>query len=672
MAKNDKKPFNLFVYGTLTNPSVFRAVLGLRMVMMASDADGVHTVWARDAILNRYRKTSPDHTYLYAVPDLLGRIRGYLIGPLPARCLDALRNYEGRNYTRKTVRVQTSNGVEKAIAFVGNLKELEHSFGYAFRDPFKQEVLLREKIESALLETEQEQLHTTDEAWRRAVGELHGDTIRDLVRRHFEAGGISDYAIRHSLKDAPLRNFAHLAGDPQAAAVAPHYLALVIRQVVFNQIEDRIYQDFRYEFDHMAPGENFYERTLSCLAVLSLLNNAASLLDSLVTQCLNELRFPASRLVDFVHRAVLAADAIYDPAAAGREVQLIGSHMGRGFVPFGTELEFSNIGHAVIRDPTGRTVRDPQYDGFYYFHDFGLDVLTWRLGGHVDDHREKVSTRPRRGFFELALGSLSLEPNISKPVTDDPWVLNQLIHQARIFYPVAPHSVHLSLQIRSRRHRGPQTRYTAFGGPRPNENRLLPMEVMKCLFSIAGDPIRQPDGTVRVQRLATDEIITAQDPPHMLFSQVSLRRSSDTEDASVPIVTPRSPGRYVQQFKFLRLSPALNYEPIALALMGIQIALSPGSFMTAAQYETSRRHRKLYHELIDWGARPTPISQQDLENFLGHVYDGLSDARSNHTIRHDAYIAWALSELRVMIGQFNETLQGHLPNRSEDSPGKEV
>lgn len=45
MAKNDKKPFNLFVYGTLTNPSVFRAVLGLRMVMMASDADGVHTVW---------------------------------------------------------------------------------------------------------------------------------------------------------------------------------------------------------------------------------------------------------------------------------------------------------------------------------------------------------------------------------------------------------------------------------------------------------------------------------------------------------------------------------------------------------------------------------------------------------------------------------------------------
>jgi gamma-glutamylcyclotransferase (GGCT)/AIG2-like uncharacterized protein YtfP len=653
MAKD--KPFNLFVYGTLTNPSVFRAVLGLRMVMTASDADGVQAVWARDAILNRYRKISPDHTYLYAAPDPAGRICGYLIGPLPASCMEALRNYEGRNYSRKTVRVQTANGVVKAIAFVGNLRQLEHSFGYAFHDPFKQEVLLREKIETALLETEQEQLHTTDQAWRRAVGELHGDTIRDLVRRHFEAGGISDYAIRHSLKDAPLRNFAYLADDPQAASLAPHYLALVIRQVVFNQIEDRIYQDFRYEFDHMAPGErgspprytaagfpSFYERTLSCLAALRVLNGAAGLLEALVSDCLAELRFPASRLVGFVHRAVLAADAIYDPAAAAREVQFIRSHMGRGFVPFGAELEFSNIGHAVIRDPAGRTVRDGQYDGFYYFHDFGLDVLTWKLGGHVDDHREKVSTHRRRGFFELALGSLSLEANISKPVTDDPWVLNQLIHQARTFYPVAPHSVHVSLQIRSLRH--------------PDENRLLPLEVMKCLFAVAGDPLRQPDGLVRVQRLATDEIITAGDRPHMLFSQVSLRRSSDRDDLAVPIVSPRSPGRYVQQFKFLRLSPSLNYEPIALALMGVQVALAPGSFMTAAQYETRRKHRKLYHELVEWGARPTPISQQDLETFLGCVYDGLKAARSIRTSHHEAYVAWALSELRDKVDEFNKLL----------------
>ncbi|MGA2265040.1 MAG: gamma-glutamylcyclotransferase family protein [Phycisphaerae bacterium] len=635
MAKD--KPFNLFVYGTLMNPSVFRAVLGLRMVTTAADADGVQAVWARDAILGGYRKISPDHTYLYAVPDPLARIRGYLIGPLSAGSMAALRSYEGRNYSRKTVRVQTAAGSEKAIAFLGNLKVLEHSFGYAFHDRFKQEVLLREKIDAALLETAQEQFHTEASATRRAVGELHGDTVRDLVRRHFEAGGISDYAIRHSLKDVPLRDFARLVGDAEAAAVAPNYLALVVRQVIFNQIEDRIYRDFRYELDHMAPGESFYERTLSCLAALRLLNAAACTLERHVADCLAQLPFPARRLMDFVRQAVLAADAMYDPATASGEVQFLRSHMGRGFVPFGAELEFSNIGHGVIRDPSGRKLYDPHYDGFYYFNDFGLDVLTWKLGGHVDDHREKVSARPRRGFFELALGNLSLEANISKPVTDDPWVLNELIRQARAFYPLAPHSVHLSLQIHSRRH--------------PNEDRLLPLETMKCLFAIAGDPVQEPDGSVQIRRLVTDEIIATGDQPHVLFSQVSLRRSSDADDATLP--HPRSPGRYVQQFKFLRLSAALNYEPIALALMGIQVALAPGSFMTAAQYAAHRKHRKLFHELVEWGAKPTPIAPEELETFLGHVYDGLNAVRAIRTSHLEAYVSWALSDLRERIGAFN-------------------
>jgi gamma-glutamylcyclotransferase (GGCT)/AIG2-like uncharacterized protein YtfP len=640
MAKD--APFNLFVYGTLMNPSVFRAVLGLRIVHSSEDADGKETVWARDAVLPRYKKISPDNTYLYAVPEEMGRIRGYLIGPLPPAHLKALRQYEGRNYTRRTVRVQTAGGVEKAIAFLGNLKQLEHAFGYAFHDPFKQEVLLQEKIEAALLETEQEQLHTTEEASRRAVGELHGDTIRDLVRRHFEAGGISDYAIRHSLKDVPLRDFTRIASDPRAAAVAPHYQRLVLRQVIFNQIEERIHREFRYELDHMTPGESFYERSMSCLAALRLLNARAAMLDRLEADCLAQVPFASSHLVDVVRWAILAAERVYDAAAAAQEVQIIRSHMARGFVPAGAELEFSNTGHAVIRDPTGRTPHDDRYDGFYYFNDFGLDVLTWKLGGHVDDHHEKVSTRPRRGFFEAALGILSLEANISKPVSDDPWLLNQLIHQVRMFYPIAPHSVHLSLQVRSHRH--------------PNEDRLLPLAVMKCLFALAGDPRRSAKGTVQIQRLVSDEIITRSERPHMLFSQISLRRSSEVEGAPAVAVTLRRGGRYVQQFKFLRLSAEINYEPLALALMGVQLHLAPGSFMTAGQYEAHRSHRKLYHELLEWGAAPEPISPQELEAFLGCVYDGLAGARAIRATHHEAYLAWALSELRDTIGAFNALL----------------
>ena len=51
------KPFNLFVYGTLRDPSVFRAVLGRGLVYRAEDA-GNKSYVARDAVLTGYKKSS--------------------------------------------------------------------------------------------------------------------------------------------------------------------------------------------------------------------------------------------------------------------------------------------------------------------------------------------------------------------------------------------------------------------------------------------------------------------------------------------------------------------------------------------------------------------------------------------------------------------------------------
>ncbi|MFA6133220.1 MAG: gamma-glutamylcyclotransferase family protein [Phycisphaerae bacterium] len=634
------KPFNLFVYGTLMNPSVFRAVIGKRLVMLAGDADGFETVWAREALLSGYKRISPDSTYHYAVPDATGFIRGYLIGPLPAEAMAALRKYEGRNYSRKTVRVQTAEGSTRAVAFIGDLKAMEHSFGYEFHDPFKQEVLLKEKIGAALLEAEKEQLQTSDPLNRRALAELHGSIIRDLFRQHFDAGGIGDYAIRRSLRDVPLPNFARIAGDAEARALAPHYLSMVIRQVVLNEIEERIYQEFRYELDHISPGSEFYDRTLSCLSALRLLNDRLEQMEALVAACLAELSFPARGLVEYVRWAIGAADALYDAQAARQEIHNIRTHMGRGCVPLGAELEFSNIGHGVILDPRGQRLCDLRYDGFLYFTDFALDVLTWKLGGHIDDHYTKTSHAPRRGFFELALGSLSLEAGLSKPVTDDPWVLNQLIHHCRRFYLIAPHSLHVTLQIQSRR--------------KPVLDRPLPGSLMRCLFALAGDPTRDESGALRINRLVGQEIARDDEAPHMLFSEVSLRHSTGVEDTTATVGSLRGSGRYVQQFKFLRLSPHLDYEPIIMALVGLQMSLAPGTFLTASQYEASARHRKLYHELMEWGSRPRPIAAGEVETFLGYVYDGLMVAQAGRGELSKAYIAWSLSQLRDMLRTFNQ------------------
>ena len=161
MSQEQSKTFNLFVYGTLTNPWVFRAVLGKQLVTKRTQADGLDVLHARRAVLNGYKKISPDNTYLYAVPEAHSRIIGYLIESLRASDMEALKRYEGRNYRRKKLRVQTATGPEAAVVFLGKIEQLEHSFGYEFRDQFKQEVLLDRKIDQALIETERKQLHTT-------------------------------------------------------------------------------------------------------------------------------------------------------------------------------------------------------------------------------------------------------------------------------------------------------------------------------------------------------------------------------------------------------------------------------------------------------------------------------------------------------------------------------
>ena len=628
------KPFHLFVYGTLMSPMTFRAVLGVRLVY-GTGADGVTSFQARDAVLAGYKKISPDGTYLYAVPEEYGRINGYLIGPLPGESMAALRRYEGRNYRKARVDVQTAEGPVSAVAFLGKPDALSRSFGWRFRDHLKQEVLLQDKIEEALMKDEMARLRTDEELTRRALREVHGRTIRDLVRRHFDSGGISDFAINQAILDEPLPEIGReVATDPAARSVAPNYVAMLVKQVMFNQTEDRIRDEFRYELDRMQMSEKYYERTISALAAMRLMNAQRGLLQLLVGDALADLPLTGRTLLDYIRWAIRASDLAYDPAAAHAEVRYIREHLSSGHIPLGAELEFSNTGHDVVRETPGPRRRDAAYDGFWYFRDFGLDILTWKLGGHVDDHHVKSSAQRRRGFFELALGSLSVEANISKPITDDPWLLNQIIHAAIAFYDVAPHSLHISLQLRSPN--------------RPVEDRLLPMEAMKCLLALAGDPAREGDGRVRIRRLAGEEIIRIKPAKHMLFSQTSRRRAAD-EDADLPA----SRGRWVQQFKFLRLSPEINYEPIIVALKGLQVFYKPGSFLTGAQFRRQDAMREMFEGLLAWGNAAEPLGESEIELFLEAVREGVMHEHRGGPGHTSAYVAYCLARLREGLAAFN-------------------
>lgn len=622
------------------SPWVFRAVLGHQLVAYPEQADGKTAFHPLPAVLNGYTKTSPDNTYLYAVPDPHGRIRGYLIGPLEPTCLKALRKYEGKNYVQRTVKVDTADGRWDAVAFLANEDQLEHEFGHEFQDRFKQEVLLERKIEAAINAAQAEKLTEPTELTHRAMAELHGDTIRDIRRRHFEAGGISDYAIRHSLIDTPLPDFKALRDSAHAESLAPAYLELVIRQVIFNEFERNIRHDLRYELNQLSIGDQCYERSPSMLAALRLINTNPRVVTH-VEKGLQTLNFKTHSLMDYACMGVTAARALYDRSAAAAQVARIAQHLSPGAMPLGAELEFSNIGHGVIRDPHGKVVCDPEYDGFLYFYEFALDSLMWKLGGHIDDHHEKGRTAPRRGFLEIALGSLSIEAGLSKAVTTDPWLLNQLIHEACRFLPVHPHSIHLSMQMRYQRS--------------PVHDRALPLEVMKSLFALGGDPGIDTDGRVRIRRLSGDEIYTHEPVPQLLFSNIA-RRHSESGDSHALLSSPRE-GKYVQQFKFLRLTPKLNYELMATALKGVQISLRPGSFLIADQYLRDHKLARLMDELLTWGRMPTPISEQEGEAFLSSVYKGLMSEKRGKPAHSGEYIAWCVNQLRRRLLSFNEMLK---------------
>ena len=69
---------NLFVYGSLRDPAIFKSVSGLGFSLGPSQADE-ETLPAEPALLANHRRVSPDNVYFYAIPDPASRIEGVVI-----------------------------------------------------------------------------------------------------------------------------------------------------------------------------------------------------------------------------------------------------------------------------------------------------------------------------------------------------------------------------------------------------------------------------------------------------------------------------------------------------------------------------------------------------------------------------------------------------------------
>ncbi len=632
---------NLFIYGSLRDPAVFKSISGLGFTRKQAQTDD-ETLLAKPAFLPYYRKVSPDNVYFYAITDRSARIEGFVIYNVPASAMAELDRYEGKRYKRKTVHVNTANGPIEALAYLATPESMKKHFGDRFHVNLIHELWLRRRIEKFIRRHTRPGERTIDaELERRARRELLATTERDLVISHYRTDAVSDYYLEHEL-DRPLPSIRHLYKDPQARVFIEDYLVLVIKQVVLNQLEEKIQSRYRFDLERMAASERYFKRSISLLVALQMVNASTSAVELIIKQSIETMPYRKHDLIDYVKYAVRAADSLFDSRVAKAYLERIRLNLQPGLVPLGAEIELSNLGfRAVASEKTGQTAFDPIYDGFRYFHDFSLDVLAWKLGAYIDDHTGAIDQERRFGFLELAPGRLNVAGELSRPATADPWLLNQLIHAITAFYYVRPHSLHLSFQLRKNQ---------------IDKQKVLPLGFVKCLLVLGGGLEERRTGRLWVSRMGHDEITQYSYGEELVFARTSKRRwyLGDNEIADR---TPAQATAYVHQYKFIRLDKRANYEPLILCLKGLQIACNPGDYLSTEQLQKSPALQQQYEELKEWSAEPTPISHQIISRFIKAVQDGLMTEAHHRPAHKLHYIDWALSAIDVQLRMFNKQLE---------------
>jgi hypothetical protein len=654
---NNRK-VNLFIYGSLRDSRIFKSVSGFGFTRKASKVD-IDTLWAEPAFLDHFRKVSPDNVYYYAVSAPSSKIEGLVIYDIPGWAMAEIDRYEGKRYKREIVQINTANGPVEAQAYLVTQSSMKKHFGDRFHVNLIHELWLRKRIEKFIKRHIRPGERTADaESERRADRELLATTERDLVMSHYHTDAVSDYYLEHEL-DRPRPSIKHLYDDPEARPFIKNYLSLVVKQVMLNQLDDQIQSRYRFELEHMHISERYFKRSVSILAALQMVNANSKSVDLIIKRCLQTMPCGKYDLIDYIKYAVRASKSMFDARIAGAKLRQIHSHLQPGLVPLGAEIELSNLGPAAVEPQRSiQKKRDPKYDGFKYFYDFHLDVLSWKLGGYIDDHTGSTDQGRRCGFLEFAPGRLNIRGELSRPATSDPWLLNKLIHEITSFYDVRPHSLHLSFQLRKKQ---------------INHQQILPLGFVKCLLLLGGGPERK-EGRLWVSRMGYDEITQYSDrfsetlpdssepktkganSEELVFARTS-KRKWYLGGGGIADKPPAQATTYVHQYKFIRLGEKTNYEPLIMCLKGLQLEYNPGDYLTVEQLRSSSKLRREYEELKQWAAEPTEIDSQTISTFLKTVRSGLMSEGLHRPAHKLHYIDWVLSTISVQLRTFNEQVK---------------
>jgi hypothetical protein len=401
--------------------------------------------------------------------------------------------------------------------------------------------------------------------------------------------------------------------------------------MIFNQLEERFHHDFRPQVKVPAP---YYWRTISALMALKLLVSRFRYVRSAIAQ-LDVGRYnPDYSYVDYTVAAIFIAEDLCNSKWVQEVVAWMQAHRRVGLVPLGAEIEFSEIGGRAIGAQEGE---DPRFDSFYYFYDFDLMRRGWKLGAHVDDHGFMATSQTRvRGFLELAFGRYRLMGDVSKPATQDPWILSQFIALAIHYLDIRPHSLHLSLQTD-----GTQS-----------FNKIPDPDYLICLLILGGDLREDEAGILREMRVYREEILRPDGAVYFSRFNKHHKEIGDTNWSSVI------------EYQFPRSSLDYDYQPLIMALKGLQFAVNPYPLHAFPDCPHDELHRELQTMLIRWAANPSPVSHHAISGFLKLVEQGLEyESRRIGRDYYANYVGRMVHRIESQLTLRNKRIQQYHDNR---------
>ena len=607
----------LFVYGSLNNAYNLRLVTG-------------HDLAMEEATLYNYRRIHPKSGYPFALHWKGSKIEGRVIHGVTPDLWKKIDDYEdeGELYVRKLVDVYMHDQVVKAYTYIG--------VPHALKPFFKKGIGVRDRIEEFIERSVHKYLEDQPDRCRiedretlslQVTRELLSEEIHSIVRQYFDDAGLPPFIIRHELEQASFPAIEWLQNEPKAVAYADRYLKLAVKLMIFNQIEERFRQDFR---SSVQVSDIYYPHSISAVMALKLLVSYYQHVQSAIAQLDADRYDPTFTYIDYAVAAIFIADELYTHQRAQEIVDWVRTNQRPGMLPLGAELEFSNVGFRAVLSQEGD---DPTFDNFYYFYDFDLMRRGWKLGAHVDDHGFLTTTHTRtRGFLELAFGRYRLLGDVSKPATNDPWILSQLIDLAIRYMGIKPHSLHISLQTEA------NTPFQKIDNP----------DYLLCLLLLGGDLREDKLGNLREMRIYQGEIVRADHDVY--FSRFNRHhKSPDDTDWS-----------FVMEYQFPRLSFDCDYQPLIMALKGFQLEGNPYPLKNYRDCPYQDLHREIEASLLRWAAAPTPVSEHTINNFLNLLEKGLAKemvfiGRQDYT----KYIQHLLIRIEMQLKRRNKRIQSY-------------